>query len=89
MLQSFPITPASSGPLWFLAAFALLLGAVLAVFAYTVWSSRHSRVEVGPAHVRLVGDFWGRSLPLSALDLDICISEGIPGADAADAERTP
>ena len=26
---------------------------------------------------------------LSALDLDICISEGIPGADAADAERTP
>jgi hypothetical protein len=67
--QVFPITPASGGPLWFLAAIALVLGAVLAALAYTAWSSRHSRVEVGPAHVRLVGDFWGRSLPLSALDL--------------------
>jgi hypothetical protein len=69
MPQVFAITPASSGPLWFLAAIGLVLASVLGALAYTAWSSRHSRIEVDAEHVRLVGDFWGRSLPLAALDL--------------------
>jgi hypothetical protein len=69
MPQVFPITPASSGPLWFLGAVGLVLAGVLAVLAYTAWSSRHSRVEVDGERLRIVGDLWGRSLPLAALDL--------------------
>jgi hypothetical protein len=67
--QVFAITPASSGPLWFLAVIGLVLASVLGVLAYTVWSSRHSRVEVDGERVRIVGDLWGRSVPLAALDL--------------------
>lgn len=69
MPQVFPITPASSGPLWFLGSVGLVLGAVLGVLAYTAWSARHSRVEVDGERVRIVGDLWGRSIPLAALDL--------------------
>jgi hypothetical protein len=69
MPQVFAITPASNGPLWLLAAIGLVLAAVLGALAFTAWSSRHSRVEVDPERVRLVGDFWGRSVPLAALDL--------------------
>lgn len=69
MPQVFAITPATSGPLWFLGVIGLVLASVLGILAYTAWSSRHSRVEVDAERVRIVGDLWGRALPLSALDL--------------------
>jgi len=69
MSQVFPITPASSGPLWFVAAVGAVLLAVLLVLAYTAWSSRHSRAQIEGDRLRLVGDLWGRSIPLASLDL--------------------
>lgn len=70
MPQVFAITPASSAPLWFLAAIGLVLASVLGALAWTAWSSRHARVEVDAARLRIVGDFWGRSVPRAALDLE-------------------
>ena len=68
-MESFPITPASSKALWILAVVCALMAAVLVVLAYTAYSSRHSRVEVHDDRLRLVGDFWGRTIPLDVLDL--------------------
>ena len=68
-MEVFPIVPAGAKPLWFLATVCLVLGLVIAMLAWVAWSSRHSRVEVTDQSIRLVGDLWGRSIPLAKLDL--------------------
>ena len=70
MAEVFPIAPASAKPLWLLAGVCLLLAGVLALLAYSAYSSRHSRVEVRGDGLRLVGDLWGRTVPLAALELE-------------------
>lgn len=70
MAEVFPIVPASAKPLWFLGAICALLLAVFGALAYTAWSARNSRVEVVAGELRVVGDFWGRSVPLTSLVLD-------------------
>ena len=67
-MEVFSISPASSKPLWFIAAISTLLTLILAVLIYTGYSSRHSRVEIENEQLRLVGDFWGRSIPLELLN---------------------
>jgi hypothetical protein len=69
MVEVFPITPAGAKPLWFIAAICLVLGAVIVMLAWVAWSARHSRVELDDQRLRLVGDLWGRSIPLSKLDV--------------------
>lgn len=81
MNEVFPIAPGAAKSLWFLGAVCALLLGVLAVLLWTTWSIRHSRVEVGPAGVRLVGDLWGRTIPYERLDLT--------GARVVDLEREP
>ena len=68
-MEVFPIVPASAKPLWFIAVICLVLGAVVVMLAWVGWSARHSRVEVTDQAIRLVGDLWGRSIPLASLDL--------------------
>jgi hypothetical protein len=68
-LEVFPIVPAGAKSLWFIGAVSLVLGLVLIMLVWIGWSARHSRVEVTDAGLRLVGDLWGRSIPLGALDL--------------------
>lgn len=68
-MEVFPIVPAAAKPLWFIAAIGLVLGMVLVMLAYVAWSARHSRIELTDESLRLVGDFWGRSIPLRSLDL--------------------
>ena len=67
-MEVFVISPASPKPLWFLAVICVLLAAVFIALAYTAYSSRNSRVELGNETLRLVGDFWGREIPVRALD---------------------
>ena len=67
-MEVFSISPASSKPLWFIAAISTLLTLILAVLIYTGYSSQHSRVEIENEQLRLVGDFWGRSIPLESLN---------------------
>jgi hypothetical protein len=69
VVEVFPIVPAGAKSLWFIAAICLVLGAVLIMLLWLGWSSRNSRVEVSEQSIRLVGDLWGRSIPLAKLDL--------------------
>ena len=68
-MEVFPISPASSKPLWILAFICALLAIVLAALTYTAYSSRHSRIELGAGHIKLIGDFWGRSIPLEVVNI--------------------
>ncbi len=68
-MEVFSISPASSKPLWFLAIIGILLSFILAILAYTAYSSLNSRVELASNQLRLVGDFWGRTIPLELLDI--------------------
>ena len=70
MTEVFPIAPASAKPLWFLAIICALLLAILIMLAYTAYSARASRFEVGGGQLRLAGDFWARSIPVQSLHLD-------------------
>jgi len=66
----FPIVPASAKAMGFLAAIGALLIAVVLVLAFVAWSARHSRVEIVGRELRLVGDFWGRTVSIEALRLE-------------------
>ena len=66
-MEVFSISPASSKPLWFIALIGLFLTFILAILVYTAYSSLHSRVELSSNRLRLVGDFWGRTIPLESL----------------------
>ncbi len=67
-MDVFAISPASSKPLWFIVIIGIILAAVLIVLAYTAYSSRHSRVEIARGRIKLVGDFWGRTIPLHRVE---------------------
>ena len=67
-MEVFSISPASSKPLWFIAIITTLLTLVLAMLVYTGYSSQHSRVELRSDRLQLVGDFWGRTIPLESIE---------------------
>lgn len=81
MPDVFPIVPAASRATWFLGVVGLLTAAATVLLAYLAWSATHSRVEVDASRVRLVGDLWGRSIPLASLDAS--------RARVVDLEQTP
>ena len=68
-MDVFAISPASPKPLWFLAIICVLLAVVFMALAYTAYSSRNSRVEIENNRIKLVGDFWGREIPINQLDV--------------------
>jgi hypothetical protein len=68
--EIFPILPASAKPIWFLAGICVLLFIVFVALAYTAYSARHSRIEIGDGQLNLVGDFWARSIPIESLRLE-------------------
>ncbi len=80
-MDVFAISPASPRPLWFLAIICVLLAVILMALLYTAYSSRNSRVEIEADRIKLVGDFWGREIPFSLLN--------IPGARILDLNENP
>ena len=70
MKEIFPIIPASSGPVWFFLGLSVFLLALVALFGYLTYSSRHARCEVSADGLRIAGDLYGRRIPLEALRLD-------------------
>lgn len=70
MPEVFPIVPASAKPIWILGAICIILVIIFAALAYTAYSARNSRVEVSADSLRIVGDFWGRSIDFASLQLD-------------------
>lgn len=70
MRYVFPIIPAGSGPVWFFVGISALLLAMILLFSWVAWSTQHSRVEIAPEGLRLVGDLWGRHIPGAALNIE-------------------
>lgn len=68
-MDVFAITPASPKPTWLLMAVCVLLAGMLVMMVYVAYSSRHARVEMSSDRIKLVGDLWGRELPLDVLDV--------------------
>ncbi|MBI1925278.1 hypothetical protein HYR99_13635 [Candidatus Poribacteria bacterium] len=70
MKETFQIIPASSGPIWFFVGLATFFLALLTLFGYLAYSSRHVKFEVSPEGFRISGDLYGRQIPLKSLILD-------------------
>ncbi|NNC67879.1 MAG: hypothetical protein HKN83_07595 [Gammaproteobacteria bacterium] len=68
-MDVFAITPASSKPLWFLAVICLFLLIILLTLLLTAYASQTSSVHLNSEHLKIKGDFWGREIPLSKLDI--------------------
>lgn len=68
-MDVFAIVPASGKPLWVLTIVCLIVAAMLIALVYTAYASQHARVEIKRDRIKLVGDFWGRDIPLERLDL--------------------
>lgn len=70
MSRIFPIIPASSKVFWFLGAIALLLFVIIGLLGYIGYSSRYSQFELSSEGLRIQGDLYGRTIPLSSLVVD-------------------
>ena len=81
MPEVFAIVPASLKPIWFLGAICVLLTLVGVALGYTAYSARNSRIEVGAGELKLVGDFWARSIPIESIRLE--------GAAVLDLKKSP
>jgi hypothetical protein len=66
----FPIPPATGKSVWLLVAVMILLVGLCVMLSWVAWSTRHSRAEVTPQGLKLVGDLWGRTIPHDAFLLD-------------------
>lgn len=71
MRHVFTMVPAGSGPLWFVAGLSVFLIALMLLFGWIAWSSRHARFTISPDGLRLVGDLWGRHVPAAALQVEL------------------
>ena len=67
-MEIFEISPASAKPLWFLGTICLLLLILFVAFTFLAYSSRNSRIELTDEYIKIVGDFWGRKIPINQLN---------------------
>ncbi len=70
MTDTFTIIPASSKILFLVIPMAVLFVALLVLFGYITYSSRHVRFEVDDEALQLKGDLYGRKISLSQLKID-------------------
>ncbi|MGD8413093.1 MAG: PH domain-containing protein [Candidatus Latescibacterota bacterium] len=68
--QVFTIVPGANGPLWLLLGVSALLLAMVGLFAWLAWSSRHTQFEVSGEGLRISNTMYGRTIPLAALSVD-------------------
>jgi len=70
MNQVFKIIPASAKALWPLGLFALIMAAVICLMGYIAYSSRYTQFELSSTELRIAGDIYGRSIPITSLIID-------------------
>ncbi|MDH3199038.1 MAG: PH domain-containing protein [Candidatus Krumholzibacteria bacterium] len=70
MKQVFVIASGTSGPLWVALAVGVFTLAIAGLMFYLAFSSRNVRFEVTSEALAIHGDMFGRTIPLSALDID-------------------
>ncbi len=69
-MEVFPIPAAAGrGAFWLFAVIFVLLVGVTVMMGWLAWSTQNSRAEIHPQELKLVGDLWGRTIPLDRLDL--------------------
>lgn len=69
MTETFPMVPAASRGLIVVIPVAVVLGLVAGVLIYSLYSPRHVHFDVSQGQLRIRGDIYGRTIPLSDLDL--------------------
>lgn len=69
MVETFPMVPATGRAYALAIPVALVAVVVLVLAAYLAWSPRHVQFEVSPGKLRIRGDIYGRTIPLSELEL--------------------
>ena len=70
MKETFPLIPGSSGPIFFFLGLSVFFVSLVVLFGYLAYSSRHVRCQVSVDGLRVVGNFYGRRLPLEMLAPD-------------------
>jgi len=70
MERVFGIIPASSGPYIFIWIFSLILVAVIALFIFIGYSSRHVQFEVNDEGLRISRALYGRFIPREQIYAD-------------------
>jgi len=70
MSEVFQMVPAPAKAMWFFAVLGALMIGLTGLFGYLAWTTRHTTFEVSSEGLRLRGDLWGRTIPLTALDLE-------------------
>jgi len=83
MSEIYPIVPAASKAVWFLAGVGALLLVVVGLLAAVAVASGHTRVRVDAVGVRIEGDpLFGRTIAWSELEADraevVAIGRGSP-----------
>jgi len=68
--QIFTIVPASNGPIWLLVGISCLLLAMVVLFAWLAYSSRHAYFEVSSDGLRINSAMYGRTIPAASLVVD-------------------
>jgi len=69
MKQVFVIAPGTSTPVWFALVLGIVMVAIAALMFYLAFSTRNVRFEVTSDALAIRGDLFGRTIPLSALDV--------------------
>lgn len=69
-MKVFTLIPSGSGVLVFCLVFGLFMVSLAVLFGFIAYSSRNVRFAVSPAALEIKGGMYGRSIPLSSLDLD-------------------
>ena len=70
MKQVFTIIPGSNAPVLLSVGLAVLMLALAGLFIYLAVSTRNVRFEVSPHALRITGDLFGRTIPISVLDVN-------------------
>ena len=70
MKHTFPIVPATNGPLWLLGIVIVFMLGLVCLFGYLAYSSRNARVEVSSDGLRISGALYGRTIPAASLILE-------------------
>ena len=70
-MDVFPIVPAATKTIGMLAALCALLAAITILLGWVAYSSQHASVTVTADKLILRGDLWGRSIPMTAINLSL------------------
>ncbi len=69
MVETFRMVPAAGRAYALSIPIALLAVFIMALAVYLTWAPRHVHFEVSPGKLRIRGDIYGRTIPVSELDL--------------------